>query len=52
MTGLNLKSDVLIEVAVLVTDAQLKVLDEGIEVVIKTDKAKLDGMVSLASWSR
>lgn len=35
MTGLDLESDALIEVAVLVTDSELNVLGEGIEVVIK-----------------
>lgn len=48
MTGLNLQSDVLIEVAALVTDRQLNLLDEGISLVIRTPKAKLDGMVRLA----
>jgi oligoribonuclease len=44
MTGLNLKSDALIEIAVLVTDSQLNILGEGVDLVIKTDQAKLDGM--------
>jgi len=35
MTGLDLKADALIEVAALVTDAELNVLGSGIEVVIK-----------------
>ena len=35
MTGLDLKSDALIEVAALVTDSELNVLGDGIEVVIK-----------------
>jgi hypothetical protein len=45
MTGLDLKSDVLIEVAAIVTDRNLKQLDKGIEFVIRTPKEKLDGMV-------
>ncbi|QCY47098.1 MULTISPECIES: oligoribonuclease [Glutamicibacter] len=44
MTGLNLESDALIEVAVLITDAELNVLDEGISVVIKPDEAALEQM--------
>ena len=32
MTGLDLKSDALIEVAALVTDSELNVLGDGIEV--------------------
>ena len=37
MTGLDLRSDRLIEIAALVTDADLNVLGEGIDVVIHTD---------------
>lgn len=45
MTGLSLKDDALIEVAILVTDGQLNVLDDkGIDLVIKTDQEKLDSM--------
>jgi oligoribonuclease (3'-5' exoribonuclease) len=32
----------LVEIAVLVTDAQLNVLGEGVDLVIKCDPAKLD----------
>ena len=40
MTGLDLGADALIEVAVLVTDGELNVLGEGVDVVIKpTDEA-------------
>lgn len=40
MTGLSLEDDALIEVAVLVTDDQLNVLGDGVDVVIKpTDEA-------------
>ena len=45
MTGLSIKDDALIEVAVLVTDGELNVLDdEGIDLVIKTPQEKLDSM--------
>ncbi|WP_144125320.1 oligoribonuclease [Catellatospora sichuanensis] len=47
MTGLNLGSDALIEVAALVTDADLNVLGDGVDVVIHTDDAALDGMVEV-----
>ena len=35
MTGLDLERDALIEIACLVTDADLNLLDDGIDVVIK-----------------
>jgi oligoribonuclease len=35
MTGLDLRNDALIEIAALVTDGELNILDEGIDVVIK-----------------
>ncbi|KAA0976491.1 oligoribonuclease [Paeniglutamicibacter gangotriensis] len=44
MTGLSLESDALIEVAVLVTDAELNILGEGVEVVIKPPAAALEQM--------
>ena len=44
MTGLDLVRDALIEVAVLCTDAELNVLDEGIDVIIKPSQAALDQM--------
>ncbi|MCW4464954.1 oligoribonuclease [Glutamicibacter sp. MNS18] len=44
MTGLDLVHDALIEVAVLITDADLNVLDEGISVVIKPSDAALAQM--------
>ena len=47
MTGLDLASDRLIEIAALVTDAELNVLGEGIDVVIHTDDEALDGMVEV-----
>ncbi|MEU2611252.1 oligoribonuclease [Micromonospora sp. NPDC007271] len=44
MTGLDLRRDALIEVAALVTDPDLNVLGEGVDVVIHADEAALDGM--------
>jgi oligoribonuclease len=44
MTGLDLARDALIEIAVLVTDGDLNVLGEGVDVVIHADEAALDGM--------
>ena len=44
MTGLDIVNDALVEIAVLVTDSQLNILGEGVDLVIKTDQAKLDGM--------
>ena len=44
MTGLDLGKDKLIEVAALVTDPELNVLGEGIDVVIHADDAALDAM--------
>ena len=47
MTGLDLNKDALVEIAVLVTDAQLNVLGEGVDLVIKCEQSKLDGMDAL-----
>ena len=44
MTGLDFENDALIEVACLITDSELNVLDEGIDVVIKPPQAALDRM--------
>lgn len=44
MTGLSLTDDALIEVAALVTDPELTILDEGLEVVIKPPAAALEQM--------
>jgi oligoribonuclease len=44
MTGLDLGKDRLIEVAALVTDPELRVLGEGVDLVIHTDDASLDAM--------
>jgi oligoribonuclease len=47
MTGLDTVDDALIEIAALVTDGELRVLGEGVDVVIHADDAKLDGMIEL-----
>ena len=47
MTGLDLAHDALIEVAVVVTDAELVPLDEGLDVIIHADDAALDAMIPL-----
>lgn len=47
MTGLDLKSDLLIEIAVLVTDADLNILGDGLDVVIHADDAALSSMVDV-----
>jgi oligoribonuclease len=45
MTGLSLEHDALVEVAALVTDSDLTVLGDGIELVIKPPAAALEQMV-------
>lgn len=47
MTGLELGRDALVEVAALVTDSDLNVLGDGIDVVIHADDDVLDGMVDV-----
>ena len=49
MTGLNLGSDKLIEIAALVTDADLNVLGDGIDVVIHADDAALSSMIEIVT---
>jgi oligoribonuclease len=44
MTGLDPANDVLVEIAVIVTDAELNRLDDGLDIVIATDPAKLAAM--------
>lgn len=44
MTGLDVRQDALIEVAVLVTDSDLRVLGEGVDVVIACPPQALDTM--------
>ena len=47
MTGLSLVADALVEVAVLVTDSDLNILDDGIDVLIAPPQAALDQMVGV-----
>ena len=44
MTGLDLREDALIEIAVLVTDGSLNVLGEGVDLIIKPPQKALDHM--------
>lgn len=44
MTGLDLRRDALIEIACLVTDGELNVLGDGVDVVIHADESALAGM--------
>jgi oligoribonuclease len=44
MTGLLLDKDVLVEIAVLVTDSELNVIGEGVDVVIKATPEQIAGM--------
>jgi oligoribonuclease len=52
MTGLDINNDALVEIAVLVTDAQLNVLGEGVDLVIKCEQAKLDSMLDVVKDMR
>ncbi len=49
MTGLDLTKDKLIEVAVVVTDSELRVLDPGLDLVIHADDADLDDMADVVT---
>ncbi|VDC00336.1 unnamed protein product [Peniophora sp. CBMAI 1063] len=44
MTGLDPRSDRLLEIAVLITNGNLEVVDEGVDLVIQTEKNVLDHM--------
>ena len=44
MTGLSLEKDVLVEIAVLVTDSDLNLIGDGIDVVIRATAEQLAGM--------
>ena len=44
MTGLNVEKDCLVEIAVVVTDSELNVLDPGLDIVIKPNPASLANM--------
>jgi oligoribonuclease len=45
MTGLDLTSDVLLEIAALVTDSELNILDEGVDIVVHATDEQLAGMI-------
>jgi len=47
MTGLDIERDALIEIACLVTDAELNVLDEGVDVIIKPPAEAVASMVEV-----
>lgn len=49
MTGLNIASDKLIEIAVLVTDADLNILGDGVDVVIHADDDALASMIDVVA---
>jgi oligoribonuclease len=49
MTGLDLASDKLIEIAVLVTDGDLNILGEGVDVVIHADDWALSSMIDVVA---
>lgn len=44
MTGLDVATDQLVEIAIVVTDFDLAILDQGLDIVIKPDQAALDNM--------
>src|SRR5699024_3563053 len=45
MTGLDTTNDALVEIAALVTDSELNILGEGVDIVIHAPDAKLEAMV-------
>lgn len=49
MTGLDLRSDKLIEIAALVTDPDLNILGEGVDVVIHAEDAALSSMIDVVA---
>ena len=49
MTGLDLAKDRLIEIAALVTDGELNVLGDGVDIVIHTGEDALSGMVDVVA---
>ncbi|MCV7370096.1 oligoribonuclease [Mycolicibacterium duvalii] len=49
MTGLDLKSDHLIEIAVLVTDSELNILGDGLDVVIRAPEESLSSMIDVVA---
>ncbi|KAJ6495760.1 ribonuclease H-like domain-containing protein [Mycena vitilis] len=44
MTGLDPDNDKILEIAVLITNGDLELVDEGIEFIVRTEKATLDAM--------
>ena len=44
MTGLDTKNDVLVEIAVLVTDSDLNIIGDGVDLVIKASPERISGM--------
>ncbi|MGY4857134.1 oligoribonuclease [Cryobacterium sp. AP23] len=44
MTGLDLNNDELVEIAVVITDFDLNILDPGLDIVIKPDSSALENM--------
>lgn len=44
MTGLDTQKDVLVEIAVLVTDSELNIIGEGVDVVIRATPEQISGM--------
>ncbi|KAI9508554.1 ribonuclease H-like protein [Russula earlei] len=44
MTGLDYNTDRIIEIAVIITNGNLDIVDDGLEFVIRTEKAVLDNM--------
>lgn len=44
MTGLSLETDALVEIAVLVTDSELNIIGEGVDLVIHATEGQLAGM--------
>lgn len=44
MTGLNLEADELVEIAVVITDYDLNLVDPGLDIIIKPDASALENM--------
>lgn len=49
MTGLNPRTDVIIEIATIITDKDLNIIAEGPSIAIQTDQAKLEAMDEVVS---
>jgi oligoribonuclease len=47
MTGLDLSADALVEIACIVTDGELRAVDDGVDVVIKPPAQAIDGMADV-----